>query len=216
MNPPPSRAEQKAASRRAILTAARARFIALGYEHATIRDIARRAGVSPGSVLAHFKDKRGLLRACFLDNIARAVSQIWETLDEDAPLLDQLSHCARVLFEAYAQHPALSRVMFRESLFPSPDEQRDDQFASFLARVAALYRAARDRGELSRLPRDGLLAAQGFFAIYVSALIGGLGGHFGEHDDAAACARAWSTPVRALTRLQLEGLGATPTPDEDA
>ncbi|MCA9713335.1 MAG: TetR/AcrR family transcriptional regulator [Myxococcales bacterium] len=210
---PPTRAEQKEASRRAILEAARARFLELGYEHATIRDIARAAGVSSGSVLAHFGDKRGLLLACFLDNIARAQARIWATLDERAPLLEQLTHCARVLYTAYAEQPTLSRVMFQETLWPRPQDPPDDQLAPFLERVAALFRAAKQRGELTRLPGDGFLAAQGFFALYLSGLIGGLGGHFGEHASAEANAAAWVAPVRALASLQLTGLGAR-APDE--
>lgn len=213
MNPPPSRAERKESSRRAILRAARERFIENGYEGTTIRDIAKAAGLSPGSVIVHFEGKRALLFACFLDNIAQAQSRIWDTLDEQAPLVDQLLHCAQVLYEAYAEHPALSQVMFRETLFPKPGDPPDDQFQPFLARIAGLYGAALERGEIRRLPAGGMVAAQGFFALYITGLIGGLGGFFGEHPTPRAAGQAWAAGLRPLLMLQHQGLGA-PIPHE--
>ncbi|MGP4050864.1 TetR/AcrR family transcriptional regulator [Streptomyces sp. 2A115] len=51
------------ASRAAILEAARAAFAELGYAKTTIRDVARRAGVTHGLVLRHFTSKEQLFLA---------------------------------------------------------------------------------------------------------------------------------------------------------
>jgi AcrR family transcriptional regulator len=50
-------------TRELILEAARAEIAALGYDAATVRSIARRAGVDPRLVRYYFADKRGLARA---------------------------------------------------------------------------------------------------------------------------------------------------------
>ncbi|MGW0606374.1 TetR/AcrR family transcriptional regulator [Streptomyces sp. NPDC002640] len=58
--PPPRRSD---ATRAAILEAAIARFAADGYERATIRAIARDAGIDPAMVMRYYGNKEGLYRA---------------------------------------------------------------------------------------------------------------------------------------------------------
>jgi AcrR family transcriptional regulator len=59
--PPPRRRRNPEASRAAILEAAREVFAERGYARATIREIARRAGVTHGLVMRHFGSKEQLL-----------------------------------------------------------------------------------------------------------------------------------------------------------
>src|SRR5215472_5696881 len=59
--PPPRRRRDPDASRAAILAAAREVFTERGYARATIREIARRAGVTHGLVMRHFGSKERLL-----------------------------------------------------------------------------------------------------------------------------------------------------------
>src|SRR5690606_26465650 len=105
-----------------------------------------------------------------------------------ATLLDQLTHCGEVLYTAYAEHPALSQVMFRETLFPQTEAERDSAFEPFLSRITELFIHAKERGELQRLPQQNVLAAQCFFAAYLLVLIGGLSGTLGTFDDAIVAA----------------------------
>ena len=58
---PPRRRRDPEASRAAILEAAREVFAERGYARATIREIARRAGVTHGLVMRHFGSKEQLL-----------------------------------------------------------------------------------------------------------------------------------------------------------
>lgn len=203
-----SRAERKATTRTSILEAARRQLIDRGYEGTTIRDVAAAAEVAVGSVHVHFRDKRALLFACFYSEIAAAVARIWETLP-DSTLLDQLTHCGEVLYAAYAEHPELSRVMFREALFPAADAERDASFEPFMLRIAELFVQAQQRGELRQLPEAGRRAAQNFFAAYLLVLIGGLSGELGPFTEGATMAKAWAKRLRALLQLQLVGLGAS-------
>jgi AcrR family transcriptional regulator len=59
----PLRAQQAAATRRAVLTAARELFVANGYGATTLDDIARRAGVSKPTVFTAVGNKAALLSA---------------------------------------------------------------------------------------------------------------------------------------------------------
>ncbi len=210
MSPPPGRREaRKARTRAAILAAARDRFVRQGFDGTTIRDVADAAGVGVGTVHAHFSDKRGLLRACFAAQVGEAVALGLDTLDAGAPLLDQLTHLARVLFAAYARHPALSQVMFVDSLFPD-DPQPDALLVGFLDELARLFRAALARGELCRLPEGGALAAHSWFAAYMLTLVGGLAGTFGD-PAAPGAAERWAAAFRRQLALVLVGLGAPPS-----
>ena len=56
-------AERSARSRAAILAAARQTFAENGYQKATIRAVAERAGVDPALVMHHFGNKNALFRA---------------------------------------------------------------------------------------------------------------------------------------------------------
>jgi AcrR family transcriptional regulator len=59
------RQRQKEATRAKVLAAAGVCFRTLGYERATIRDIANNAGTSTGAVFANFNDKADLYREVF-------------------------------------------------------------------------------------------------------------------------------------------------------
>ncbi|MGW3013163.1 TetR/AcrR family transcriptional regulator [Streptomyces sp. NPDC001219] len=59
----PARPRRSAATRAAILAAARDRFAADGYERATIRAIARDAAIDPSMVMRYYGNKAGLFAA---------------------------------------------------------------------------------------------------------------------------------------------------------
>lgn len=63
--PPVTPVRRSDATRGAILAAARERFAADGYERATIRAIARDAGIDPSMVMRYYGSKEGLLAAVF-------------------------------------------------------------------------------------------------------------------------------------------------------
>ncbi len=58
-----TRPPRSAATRAAILAAARDRFAADGYERATIRAIAKKAGIDPSMVMRYYGNKAGLFAA---------------------------------------------------------------------------------------------------------------------------------------------------------
>jgi AcrR family transcriptional regulator len=65
------RAQSKLRTRGKVLAAARALFIERGYDASTVRDIARRAGMSTGAVFANFEDKSDLFEAIIMEDFER-------------------------------------------------------------------------------------------------------------------------------------------------
>jgi AcrR family transcriptional regulator len=77
------RQTQKEATRRRVLAAARELFDTVGYQGATIREIARRAGVSVGSVFTTFASKGDILSQVMQDRL----DPLYAELDRVMPLL---------------------------------------------------------------------------------------------------------------------------------
>jgi AcrR family transcriptional regulator len=84
MSRPRTQAERLAATRAALLRAARAIFAEMGYEAAGTEEIVRRARVTRGALYHHFKDKRALFDAVVGD-VAREIAG---KIDAAAPTRD--------------------------------------------------------------------------------------------------------------------------------
>src|SRR4051812_49671972 len=117
--PTGSRAAQKAATARAVLEAARTEFERVGYEAANIRAIAKRAGVSAGTVIHHHGDKRELLHAALFEDLEATLRRALAGLATGSENLieQQLDQLTRAMFRYYRKRPALSRTLLKESLF---------------------------------------------------------------------------------------------------
>ncbi|MET9828589.1 TetR/AcrR family transcriptional regulator [Streptomyces sp. NPDC006385] len=99
--------------RRAILTAALDVIAADGPSALSLRDLARRAGVSHAAPAHHFKDRTGLLTAIAAEGFGLLAS----TLNEAADLRD-----AGVRYVRFArEHPAHFQVMFTPELLRADD-----------------------------------------------------------------------------------------------
>lgn len=197
-----TRAAQKEATRKRVLHAAQACFAEEGIEACTIAKVAKRAGVSVGSVMAHYADKATLILAAFETQLARILREAQDTLPTDVDVVDQLVHPARLLYAWYGEDLDNARVLVRSSLFlgGARGASLDQYMWDFLATQAAHLGAAVAAGTLAEdTPVE--LITQGFFADYMGVLIGLISG-FVPTPDAAA------TQLHALTALRLQGLRA--------
>lgn len=102
-----TRAERREATAARILEAAQEEFGALGAENATIRGIARRAGVDPSLVLQHYGSKQALF--------SLAVRPAEDLTTEEVP-----AHLAEVLKERMRELPPATRALMR-SMLTSPE-----------------------------------------------------------------------------------------------
>lgn len=173
------RAERKEATHARILEVARAHLLAHGFEATNIREVARAAGVATGTVLLHFDDKRDLLHAALFEDLAAAWATAAAAARGAGSLRKKLQAIAETFFGYYAERPALSRALLRESLFAeSPWRERfAAQVAEVHGFVVVLTEEARSRGELA--PKvDAQVMGASFFSFYYFSLLAWLqGGH---------------------------------------
>ncbi|MFJ9904257.1 TetR family transcriptional regulator [Streptomyces sp. NPDC101152] len=147
-SPDPRQSHRRSdATREAILTAARERFAADGYERATIRAIAREARIDPSMVMRYYGNKEGLfaaavavdlelpdLRAVPRQDVGRALVthflDVWENNEELTALL-------RVAAASGAGAERMQGI-FREQLLPAtrqvcPDPEQVPARAALVA-----------------------------------------------------------------------------------
>lgn len=179
------RIDSKEVTRMRVLDAARARLEEVGFAATNVRDVARIAGVSPGTVIIRFGDKTQLLHAAFFDDLAAT----WERAKKKkvtGGLLRDLRAIANTFFDYYLAKPAVSRELLRESLFAEPPWQQRfvGQLGEVQARVVELAEEARLRGEITKHEEDGVppldaqLLGASFFSFYYFALLAwAQGGH---------------------------------------
>jgi AcrR family transcriptional regulator len=106
-----------------IKAAARNLFVAKGFDEATMRGIAARAGVGLGTVFLYAANKRDLLFLIANDGLeeANAASEI--AVKPTAPLLENLIAVFARQYAFFARQPALSRLVLREMAFYETGEQ---------------------------------------------------------------------------------------------
>jgi AcrR family transcriptional regulator len=139
-----------------LLDAAREVFIEHGYEGATMRRIADRAGYTTGALVHHFKDKESLLLAlCELDFLA--LGREFERLKQIRDPLERLREIGRVYCEFALRNPNHYRLMFMTS-HPHHDPAElhiergnpdQDAYAFLRTAVAEAIAAGRFRPECS-------------------------------------------------------------------
>lgn len=92
-------------------------FSRLGFERATMGEIAREAGVSQATLHYHFQDKAQLWRSAMLElesTIAEEERAIAAAVD--APAIAQLRLAMRLFVEISWRHPALGRIVALEGM----------------------------------------------------------------------------------------------------
>jgi AcrR family transcriptional regulator len=122
----------KIRTRQKVLDAARALFAERGYEPATIRDIAKGAGMSTGAVFANFQDKAELFEAVLTEDIARLAEVLKAAAAAESTVrgrllaaltagyhgtLDQLPLVQAIVARSWFQ-PVAAETRFRAALKP--------------------------------------------------------------------------------------------------
>lgn len=183
---PPSRPYHHGDLRRALLEEALRALAEHGPAALSLRDLARRVGVSHAAPRHHFGDKPGLLTAVAVEGFHLLADELGETYRRTGSFLE-----VGVAYVRFAtRHRAHFEVMFR------PDLCRRDDPALVAARsssAALLYGPVAERtGELDaqRVTTAGIAAwslVHGLATLYVS---GNLPGRLGEDPEQIARAAA--------------------------
>ena len=147
---PNRRVLSKIRTRRKVLDAARALFTERGYEAATIRDIARYAGMSTGAVFANFQDKADLFEAILMEDAERVAELMREAAAAEGSVGERLVAVFGAGYAYYLENlPLLQATQAQSWLRPGNAEQRARQASKVLLGVVAdVLREGAEKGEL--------------------------------------------------------------------
>jgi AcrR family transcriptional regulator len=113
------------ATRRALLEAARARFIQLGYDRTTLRDVAADVGVNLALIKRYFDSKEGLFKA-----VLAATPRFGEFPRDRVALVEALSRqLSAGAWPEFGEHPVL--LLLRASADEKVDGLRRQALANF-------------------------------------------------------------------------------------
>lgn len=138
---------------REICAAALEVFAERGFAAAKLDEIARRAGVSKGTLYLYFKDKQGLFRAVVRDAIAPNVQAITAAISSlDAPVADVV----RMFLDGFAEREerlpvgAVAKIVIGESRnFPELARVWHDEVASqAISALSGFIERGQQRGEV--------------------------------------------------------------------
>jgi AcrR family transcriptional regulator len=115
----------KIRTREKVLEAASQLFAERGYDAATIRDIAKAAGMSTGAVFANFQDKAELFEAVFTDRLSRSLEQFQAGAAQKGSVSDRLTAALSGGYHAMIdQLPLIQAVIARSWFQPTDADQR--------------------------------------------------------------------------------------------
>jgi AcrR family transcriptional regulator len=165
------RETSKKETRRLILKTSRKLFAQKGMEECTVRDIAKKAGVSPASVVVHFKSKTALLEEVFSTDVGEALSDLMASMPKSVDLPDQLIHLATGMLRFYDKNRNLYRALLRYTMFEPVTEtpnmsRQSEEYIQFLSRLIEEQKA----GGMIRPGVDSMVAAASIFFLYLGAL----------------------------------------------
>lgn len=118
------RALAKQQTREKVLQAAREMFIERGYEGATIRDIARAAGMSTGAVFASFTDKPELFDAILSDEFAALADPMRDAAATAPSARDALVAMFGAAYRAHFSQLPLIQAALAASWTRTPEAER--------------------------------------------------------------------------------------------
>ncbi|MEM7492681.1 MAG: TetR/AcrR family transcriptional regulator [Pseudomonadota bacterium] len=153
------RERQKRETRASILQAALDQFAERGFDGASIRDIAKRAGVFHGLIKYHFENKEELWKAAVSFLFERQATEMANPEGfDDLPPAEQARNWLRRYVHYCAHHPEHARIMVQESL-------RDSERLRWAVKehIAPVHEIARDVS--SRWMQAGIYPAIPYHAI---------------------------------------------------
>jgi AcrR family transcriptional regulator len=177
------RAEQ---TRAAITEAALALFRERGYEAATMRAIAERAGVSTGNAYYYFGSKEELIQEFYSHNQAAHLAACRGVLATQVDLAARLGGTVRALIDVMAPYHSFAATMYKHAAEPaSPLSPFSPQSSPARASSVALYREVVE-GSTARMGREVRERLPELLWLYSLGIT-----LFWVHDASAGCSRTY-------------------------
>jgi AcrR family transcriptional regulator len=127
-----------------ILAAARRRFADFGYRRTGIAEIARDAGIAPGTVYRYFTNKEEVFRAVMRDGLTRWLATARRVVREPGTAVERLARLGQASLEFTRDDPLLHSVYRRdgEIIFaPLLEELHEELVRENVAMMASVIRA---------------------------------------------------------------------------
>ncbi|HYC99059.1 TetR/AcrR family transcriptional regulator [Brevundimonas sp.] len=142
----------KVRTRQKVLDAARQLFAERGYEPATIRDIAKGAGMSTGAVFANFQDKAELFEAVLSTDLARLAETMKASADAEGSVRARVLAALGSGYHDSLEHlPLVQAVIARSWFQPVAAEMRTRAaIKPLLSVITDTLQAGVREGELSQ------------------------------------------------------------------
>jgi AcrR family transcriptional regulator len=115
----------KQESQHKIMVAARELFAELGYDRATLRQIAAKAGLTVGALFNHVTDKRDLIYLIFNEEVSTVVDLALTAPRPYQNFSAKLRSIAEHYYRLFASEPVLSRILLSEVVVISPGMHLD-------------------------------------------------------------------------------------------
>ena len=179
--------------RAALLEGAERALAEQGPDALSLRDLARRAGVSHAAPGRHFRDKNHLLDTLALTGFERLDTRMREAVEVPGPLRERLLALARGYVGFALDHPALLELMYARKHAPDPPEELTVAVGRLLETVLRPVTEGQREGTIADVD-------PGTIAITVSATLHGL------TSLADAGSRHELDPLPAVVDLLLSGL----------
>lgn len=163
-----AREKKKITKRKCILEAALNLFSKKGYEHTSIEELAKEAGIGKGTVYSYFNTKKDIVRAFYEDEIEYVREELAANTNPESSLKDQLKIIFMAEFKYVTRNSEFGRLYLQEKVFPKNHYSEEDlavQFKHFEF-LHPIYQKAKDRGEL-RNDLELLHVSGHFYAIYL-------------------------------------------------
>lgn len=159
-------------TRALILTTAKKLFLKYGATKCTIRGIAKKAGVSPASVMVHFKTKDALLDAALYTEIEATLTAVLTSLKPGSDILEKFMHISRSMFMFYDTNRNLYRQLVGNVVIQNQEHtpHLSRQMDQYLALMSEMVEDEKQAGRLQ--PHlDAVISAHALGALYFGALV---------------------------------------------
>lgn len=164
--PPKTKWGDREGRRRDILAAARRQMAEAGYLGLNMRDIARGAGVSPGTLYSYFATKEEIFATLYAEAIDEHNARIEPLCDEATDLVDLLTELATAYLDLYG---AYGRYFTTWSSLVAEGAEHDSPLPAELAK--ALRTATFRQGEMVLRALERVAAERGLALVDVPMVL---------------------------------------------
>lgn len=162
------REQNKFEKRQRIRNAARELFSTLGYDSATLRQIAHRAHVGLGTLFNYAQDKRDLVFLIVNEELDSLTNEALAAGQAQHGLLNQLMAIFEMHYRYFAKDPEMSRILLRELVFYSEGKQAEAFLKTrerLLTGIEMLVRSARNQRQIRSKAAPEMIARY-FFLVF--------------------------------------------------